>query len=149
MKTLHCLILAAVMGLLAAEAYAEDGLLRIAFGSCNKAELEQPMWEVMLSKKPDLFIWTGDNVYAAENDTEDLREKYRLQKQNQAYRRFKENVPVTGVWDDHDYGLNDGGKFYDYKEASQELFLDFLDVPEDDPRRQRGGNERRRRLRRR
>jgi alkaline phosphatase D len=48
-------------------------------------------------------------------------------------------MPVVGVWDDHDYGKNDAGKEYPYKEESQQLFLDFFDVPENDSRRDRKG----------
>lgn len=30
------------------------------------------------------------------------------------------------TWDDHDYGVNDGGTEYPKKKESQQLFLDFL-----------------------
>lgn len=35
---------------------------KIAFGSCNKANVEQPLWPVIESTNPDLWIWMGDNV---------------------------------------------------------------------------------------
>lgn len=35
------------------------------------------------------------------------------------YARLRELVPVLGVWDDHDYGLNNGGKEFQDKERSQ------------------------------
>jgi alkaline phosphatase D len=35
------------------------------------------------------------------------------------------------VEDDHDYGLNDGGREVTVKEASKEQILKFLDVPLD------------------
>ncbi len=31
------------------------------------------------------------------------------------------------MWDDHDYGLNNAGKYYPNKEIARKLFLDFLD----------------------
>ena len=46
---------------------------------------------------------------------------------------------MIGIWDDHDYGVNDGGKSFKYRLQSQKLFLDFLDEPIDSVRRQREG----------
>lgn len=41
--------------------------LRIMFGSCNKVgkepPLEQPFWPLIEERKPDAWIWAGDNVY--------------------------------------------------------------------------------------
>ena len=34
---------------------------------------------------------------------------------------------ITGVWDDHDYGINDGNKYYPLKNEAKKLFSDFLD----------------------
>jgi len=42
---------------------------------------------------------------------------------------------VIGVWDDHDYGVNDGGNQFVHKHANREIFLDFIGEPEDSPRR--------------
>ncbi|THF95842.1 hypothetical protein TEA_013519 [Camellia sinensis var. sinensis] len=46
---------------------------------------------------------------------------------------------VIGTWDDHDYGLNDAGKEFDRKITNQRLMLDFLDEPQDSPRRKQAG----------
>ncbi|RVX15848.1 hypothetical protein CK203_005807 [Vitis vinifera] len=46
---------------------------------------------------------------------------------------------VIGTWDDHDYGLNDAGKEFNGKITSQRLLLDFLDEPQDSPRRKQAG----------
>jgi alkaline phosphatase D len=48
-------------------------------------------------------------------------------------------TPVIGVWDDHDYALNNGGRHLIGRERSQQALLDFLGVPPNDPRRQRAG----------
>ncbi len=38
----------------------EDIILeRLAFGSCNKHDRPQPLWEPILKFKPDLWIWLG------------------------------------------------------------------------------------------
>lgn len=107
----------------------------ISFGSCNKHDLPQPLWNPIISDNPDLWIWLGDNVYGDTHDMELLQEKYTLQKDLLDYRRLRLNTAVIGIWDDHDYGINDGGKYYAQKMESQKLLMDFLDEPEDSPRR--------------
>ena len=42
---------------------------------------------------------------------------------------------VLGVWDDHDYGINDGGAEFARKDEMRDVFLDFVDEPLDSPRR--------------
>ncbi len=48
-------------------------------------------------------------------------------------------LQVVGVFDDHDYGKNDGNRVYSVKEESRQLLFDFLGVPVDAPRRQQAG----------
>lgn len=113
--------------------------LKIAFGSCNKTDLENLFWDDILDLDPDLWIWGGDNIYADTDDMNLMREMYEAQNQVPGYRKLKEKVPVLGTWDDHDYGLNDGGVEFASKGASQQVFLDFLNVPVNDVRRNREG----------
>jgi alkaline phosphatase D len=58
-----------------------------------------------------------------------------------AYASFVATTPLLGIWDDHDYGRNDGGQEYPetLKYASKTALLDFLGTPADSPRRQRPG----------
>jgi alkaline phosphatase D len=42
---------------------------------------------------------------------------------------------VIGVWDDHDYGINDGSKDFSKKHITREIFLDFIEEPAKSPRR--------------
>lgn len=113
--------------------------LVIAFGSCNKHNLKNVFWDDVLQLNPDLFIWGGDNVYADTEDVETIRALYDAQREIPAYARLREQVAVTGTWDDHDYGMNDGGTEYPSKKESQQAFLDFMDVPTDSPRRKQEG----------
>ncbi|ETV91430.1 hypothetical protein, variant 1 [Aphanomyces invadans] len=55
------------------------------------------------------------------------------------YSRFRQTFPIIGIWDDHDYGINDGDNHYQYRKESQQLFLDFLDEPKNSPRRHQEG----------
>jgi alkaline phosphatase D len=44
-------------------------------------------------------------------------------------------VPVVGVWDDHDYGINNGDKTFKRKNELREIYLDFIGEPKDTERR--------------
>ncbi len=116
-----------------------EPILNIAFGSCNKHDLENRLWDDILLLKPDLWIWGGDNIYADTDDMEVMREMYQAQDRVPAYRELSQNVPIIGTWDDHDYGLNDGGVEFTAKAESQQVFLDFLQVPDNDVRRTQEG----------
>jgi len=51
--------------------HAQDAAnFTIAFGSCNKTDLPNLLWDDILNSHPDVFIWGGDNVYA---DTDDMK----------------------------------------------------------------------------
>lgn len=115
-------------------------LTTIAFGSCSDQKRPQPLWDDILAQKPDLWIWLGDNIYGDSENMDTLRAKYARQKSNPVYQQLRQQTPIIGVWDDHDYGVNDGGKEYPMRVASQQVMLDFLDVPASSPlRKQEGG----------
>lgn len=116
-----------------------DDITRVAFGSCNRSDLPQPLWSPILENEPDLWIWAGDIVYGDTTDMTLLESKYQRQLENSGYQSLRASVPVTGTWDDHDFGANDAGGDYPMKAQSQQLLLDFLGVPADDVRRRREG----------
>lgn len=132
------LLLAAWVGA-ASAALPVQPLERIAFGSCNRADRPQPLWAPILAVQPDLWIWTGDIIYADTTDMQRMAEGYARQKAESGYVALRRTVPVMGIWDDHDYGRNDAGAEYPQKKQSAKLLLDFLDEPDDSPRRQQEG----------
>ena len=111
----------------------------IAFGSCNNQYSPNPFWNVIAKNNPDVWIWGGDIIYSDTEDMTILAQNYLLQKNNSDYANFSKNIEILATWDDHDYGLNDGGGEYIKKAASQQLFLDFIDVSQDDERRKQEG----------
>lgn len=117
----------------------ENTLTTIAVGSCNRQDAPQEYWDSISVQNPDLWIWLGDNIYGDSEDMKVLEAKYRRQKQDPHYRAFWDQTPIIGIWDDHDYGVNDGDKNYPFKVESKALMLDFLDVPEDAAVRSRAG----------
>jgi len=111
----------------------------IAFGSGDNQRKVNYLWDDIILDKPDVWIWGGDNIYCDTENMDVLKKCYTTQKSKPTYQNLMNTVEIQGVWDDHDYGVNDGGKEYPKKEASQDLFLDFLDVTDNDIRRERKG----------
>lgn len=111
----------------------------IAIGSCNQQESPQPMWARIDSFGPDLWIWMGDNIYGDTEQMDILSQKYDEQFYKPEYQVFREKYPIIGTWDDHDFGVNNGGSWYGPKAESRDLALKFLEVPADDPRWSREG----------
>lgn len=121
------------------EPEVSKSLTSIAFGSCNKHDLPQPLWNPILEENPDLWIWLGDIVYGDTHDMDLLKSKYESQYNQADYVKVRENMDIIGIWDDHDYGINDGGVNYAQKVESQKLMLDFLDEPTNSERRNQKG----------
>ena len=117
----------------------------IAFGSCLRQWQTQPVWDGILATDPKLFIFAGDNVYTgtgpyrAMPEPERIGLAYKELAESAGYRRLREQVPIIATWDDHDYGVNNGGAEYPFKEISKAFFLDFFDIADNAPERKRAG----------
>ena len=134
--TLHPLLYAALLcSCLVAD--AEEPLSRIAFGSCADEKRPQPIWDAIRRLQPQLFIFTGDNVYADTADPAKLRESYEELSRIPGFSTMRATTPVIGTWDDHDYGKNDAGAEFEGKGAAKKAFMEFFATPEDSPLRQR------------
>ena len=105
----------------------------IAFGSCNREDLPQPIWQEITAQNSDLWIWLGDNIYGDTDNLTLLKSKYDLQDTQSDYIKMRQRTPIIGIWDDHDYGANDAGKEYANRAESRDLMLEFLDVPASNP----------------
>ena len=112
---------------------------KIAFGSCLDQENPQPIWNSIYKEDIDSFVFLGDNVYGdiSSGKLNKMREAYKLQSKMIPSWLFKKNVEM--IWDDHDFGENDGGSSYPLKQEAQKLYLDFWKIPNDDIRQQRDG----------
>lgn len=117
----------------------EAQLTTIALGSCSRQDLPQVMWPYVLNQSPDLWVWLGDNIYGDSEDMAVLKEKYERQKWEPNYQRMQSEMDIIGIWDDHDYGVNDGGKEFRKRTESRDLMFDFLDVPKNHPAWKREG----------
>ena len=117
--------------------------IRVAFGSCyGKPGMTSRIFETVVADEPDLFIWLGDVSYvdsSAHLRAVDPDAFYAAQlartKEAPGYSALEAKTHIVGVWDDNDYGANNAGKDYPRKEASRELWLDFIGEPADSERR--------------
>ncbi|KAL1502939.1 hypothetical protein AB1Y20_011010 [Prymnesium parvum] len=99
-------------------------LRRLAFGSCRKQTLPQTIFDAITAARPDVWLWTGDAVYPTSPTTpQRLHEAYALAAPADA--RLHAAVPIVdGVYDDHDFGENDGGRHNPLRHVARTLFLD-------------------------
>ncbi|HLZ17907.1 MAG TPA: alkaline phosphatase D family protein [Cyclobacteriaceae bacterium] len=105
----------------------------IAFGSCDDENRPQELWPEVVKQKPELWIWGGDNIYADTGDSTNLKARYNKQKSDPGYQQLLKTCPITGTWDDHDYGMNDGGKFWPHRDIAKKMELEFLGIPKSNP----------------
>jgi alkaline phosphatase D len=114
-------------------------LCRIAFGSCAEASKPQPVWDPILARQNDLFMFLGDNIYGDTRDMAVLRAKYAQLAAQPGFVRLRAETPVVAIWDDHDFGEDDAGAEYPLKDESRRIFLEFWGEPAGSPRRDRDG----------
>lgn len=130
---------AAVSNAVVSEAAENAVISRVAFGSCARQNQPQPIWDAVVATEPQLFVFLGDNIYADTEDMDVMRAKYQQLGDQPGFKKLKTTCPILATWDDHDYGVNDGGAEYPKKRESQQVFLDFFGAPADDIRRTREG----------
>jgi Phosphodiesterase/alkaline phosphatase D len=106
-----------------------EPLNTIAFGSCARQNRPQPIWERIIETRPDLFLFIGDNLYADTENMAVMRGKYQQLAAQPGFQRLRTLCPILATWDDHDYGANDAGTEYPKKIESQQIFLEFFQVP--------------------
>ncbi len=136
-KNLYIIILSVFLTIKVMDVSGEE--LTFALGSCLHQDEPQPIWNAIQEENLDGFIFLGDNVYGDSPS-------YKLEKMARSYNKQKNNFPswlneieILKIWDDHDYGKNDGGSEYQLREEAQDLFLEFWNIPANDIRHSRDG----------
>lgn len=114
-------------------------VFRLSFGSCNNHLEPNALWDDIYNAKPQVFVWGGDIIYADTDQVDKIESFYSELAQLPTYAKLASEVPISGTWDDHDYGLNDGGATFEIKDESKEALLRFLKIPEDHPVRSHPG----------
>lgn len=110
--------------------------LKLAVASCmdDYAKDQFTIWDTLASRNPEYLLMIGDNVYAdktgpstsAPTDPVALWRRYSDVRLTLPLFYQEKLIPVHAVWDDHDYGINNGGEDFPFKDASREVFETFF-----------------------
>lgn len=109
-------------------------------GSCayfNESKFDRPgkpyggdssIFETMAKTSADFHIWLGDNWYTREvdyNSVWGLNYRASHDRSQKIIQEFMAKMPQYAIWDDHDYGPNDAGKSYIFKNESRNIFKNY------------------------
>ena len=98
---------------------------------------KQHIWKELLSFQPDMIFLIGDVVYAdkyiLEVSFNNLSKRYLETIQTLPLYKTSKLTPILAIWDDHDYGMNNGHGNFKYKKEITKLFRDFFPLPTKHP----------------
>ncbi len=82
---------------------------RLAFGGgAGYVPQNERAWKTIQSKRPDILLLLGDNVYSDDPTTPEMQHYCYYRRQSRAeFRSLVASTPVYSIWDDHDFGTND------------------------------------------
>ena len=106
----------------------ENNSYRLGFGSCLDESKPQKIWSAIQKEDINDFFFLGDNVYGDSDSGELVKMRTSYEQQELNFPEWLKKLKPLAIWDDHDYGINDGGSEYKLKRESQELFLKFWKV---------------------
>jgi alkaline phosphatase D len=105
--------------------FVNSTIHKIAFGSC--ADNEDALEILREINDSDVFVFLGDNVYADTDSPTMMRMVYNRLSCKPGFQALTRNVKhILAIWDDHDFGMNDGGKHFVAKRESQTIFSEFF-----------------------
>ena len=114
--------------------------VKVLTGSCayfNDADFDRPgrpygdgyrIYRAMAAQQADQMLWLGDALYLREADYASpagMAARYRRDRARLELQDFLRSTPQAAIWDDHDYGPNDSGSAFVFKQASLDLFKDY------------------------
>lgn len=116
----------------------------IAVGSCaylNDGRFDRPgtpygggygIFDAIAAQAPDVMLWLGDNVYFREPEwtsAEAMNDRYRAYRELPELHRLWRATSHLAIWDDHDYGPNDGDASFVLKGAALDTFKRYWPNP--------------------
>ncbi len=114
----------------------EESKLKIAVVSCLSDFYSKhfKIWDTLVSKNPEYLLMIGDNVYADQTSANSYTQttpEIIWERYVDARLRFpiyfqQKLIPTHGLWDDHDYGFNNGNRDFKYKNEAKEIFEAFF-----------------------
>jgi alkaline phosphatase D len=117
-------------------ALPQTPLRQILVASCsNEDTFDRPLtiFDRMAARKADLVILAGDNVYGSATPEDpilsDLRAAYWAMARRRPFTNLVATTPTLAIWDDHDFGINDGGgETFAQRDLAQAMFDKFWRV---------------------
>lgn len=93
--------------------------LVVIAGSCARTGSNGAVFDRIVDSRPDLFLSLGDMHYATldSSDPADHLAQYSEALSNPGQAALYGSIPTAYVWDDHDYGPNDGDSTSPAREA--------------------------------
>ena len=116
----------------------------VAMGSCvyiNEPVYDRPgnpygsgyeIFNSIADKKPDLMLWLGDNIYLREPDwgtRTGFLHRYTHSRSTPEMQRLLRSTHHYAIWDDHDFGPNDGDASFVNSALAREMFDLFWPNP--------------------
>jgi len=93
---------------------------------------DSSIFETMAKEKAAFNLWLGDNWYSREVDYGSewgLNYRASVTRKLPVLKDLFKAMPQYAIWDDHDYGPNDGDKSYIFKNKSLEIFKNYWANP--------------------
>ncbi|QDU93447.1 alkaline phosphatase D family protein [Lignipirellula cremea] len=92
-----------------APAKGQPAQVQVAFGGGSRLVPEhEHIWDTIAKRRPDAFLFLGDNVYIDDPTHRSRQRLYYYRRQlRPEFRRMSAGCGVYAIWDDHDFGAND------------------------------------------
>jgi alkaline phosphatase D len=105
---------------------------RVVVATCMKDNDSKrfKIWDHVKAANADLIVFGGDAVYAdsgaGKADPKKLWRRYGETRERLPVFYWTDLVPIIATWDDHDYGENNEGAGYKYKNEVTEIFRAYF-----------------------
>jgi len=101
---------------------------RLVASSCARVDSNAAVFDAMAEEDPLLYLALGDVHYSniADNDVETFATAYDRMLTQPGQAALYRSVPVSYVWDDHDYGPNDSDADSPSRDAARQAFREHV-----------------------
>lgn len=89
---------------------------------------DSSIFETMAKTTANFHLWLGDNWYTREVDYATawgLNYRPSRDRSLTVLQKFWASMPQYAIWDDHDFGPNDGNSSFTLKEESRKVFMNY------------------------
>ena len=124
-----------LLGLCKLSAAQDADITKIAIIGCHNQHSPAPAIPYIVNElKPDYTVWVGDNVYAdTETDPNHIQKQLEVLEAKPGFKELRDRSKFLVTWDDHDFGLNNAGKDYVFREESKQIHRKFWQLESEIP----------------